>query len=121
MIKNDKNNNIVMITMMAREVKQQELHLLQRRDIKLTDANISRRFLLVLLTVRLMQGTALGTEKSFPPFVVMLKSSSEEKVHFVALYWQVKIKVLGENLVPDPLRIPQILLEMHVIETGPPW
>jgi hypothetical protein len=56
---NNNNNNIEMITMMVRAAKRQALHLQQRRDIKLTDAKVSRRFPPVL--VRLIQGTALGT------------------------------------------------------------
>ena len=45
--------------MAKREVKQQALHLLQRRGIKLAGANVSRRFPLVLVTVRQIQGTVL--------------------------------------------------------------
>jgi hypothetical protein len=43
---------MMMMMMMMRTVKRQALDLLQRRDIKLAAANVSRRFPLVLITVR---------------------------------------------------------------------
>jgi hypothetical protein len=42
----------MMIMMMMRAEKRQALNLLQGKDIKLAAANISRRFPLVLVTVR---------------------------------------------------------------------
>jgi hypothetical protein len=77
-----------MIMMIMRAVKRQALHLLKRRNIKLTGTNVSRRLPLVLATVRQTGGTYSGGnwKTRFPPFVVTLKSSSEEKGHFVELY-----------------------------------
>jgi hypothetical protein len=43
---------MMIMMMMLLAVKRQALHLLQRRDIKLAAANVSRRFPLVLATVQ---------------------------------------------------------------------
>lgn len=76
-----------MMMMMMLAMKRQALHLLQRRDIKLAAANVSRRFPLVLGNGTANIRYSSGNRKTmFPPFVVMLKRNSKEKGHFVELH-----------------------------------